>query len=566
MSMNGNEMDFPKLPQSWDDWTITEKVGEGSYGSVYKAERPVGRDKVCSAIKIVHIPADNTETLEMRRILQREDSIVAYYQDMVDSYIREIQAMERLTGITNIVSIQDYHVDRAQDEISWDIYIRMEFLTSFSSYHVSNHLDEKEIVRLGIDICNALEYCEKVRIIHRDIKPDNIFVSKLGNYKLGDFGVARFIDRTQSTMASKGTFSYMAPEVFHGEQFDHRADIYSLGLVLYRLLNKNREPFLPADNQLIYYKDREHALQKRMSGEMPPAPADASPTLSKIILKAISYDPKNRYQTAAEFKRNLAAWSESQTEEEISGTSGPNSHLKAIQVSLTVAALFIIMILVKNGSSNSLKESTLLTGDTESAPETVLSETIISQTETLKMIPKSETEAVLPKVQGEIVPETEPVSEKAPATTIANDKPEIVDSEATESDPGKTDKSSSDDNDHVKTSDKAGESSADEAIEIDISQCAGFIFREGRVVKYFFPKVLQDLLVETAGIDPDSDLCRQITENFNESQFSVSPERRDYSVGEVVTMKFDPTAEYEELLEEARCTFKYKGKGKAYQG
>ena len=74
----------------------------------------------------------------------------------------------------------------------------MEFLTSFSSFHITNHLDEKEIVRLGIDICNALEYCEKVRVIHRDIKADNIFVSDLGDYKLSDFGVARFIDRTGS--------------------------------------------------------------------------------------------------------------------------------------------------------------------------------------------------------------------------------------------------------------------------------------------------------------------------------------------------------------------------------
>jgi len=533
--MTGNDIDFPKLPQKWDDWTITEKVGEGSFGSVYKAERSIGKDKVFSAIKIVHIPADNAEVLEMRRILQKEDSVAAYYQDMVDSYIREIQAMERLKGITNIVSIQDYHVDKAEDVIGWDIYIRMEFLTSFSSFHITNHLDEQEIVRLGIDICNALEYCEKVGIIHRDIKPDNIFVSDLGNYKLGDFGVARFIDRTQSTMASKGTFAYMAPEVFHGKKFDHRADIYSLGLVLYRLLNKNREPFLPADNQLIYYKDREQALQKRMSGEMPFAPAEASSALSKIILKAIAYDPKNRYQTAAEFRKDLASWSARQAEKESSSKKDQNTHFKVILVPLAVAAIAIILMLGKSGLSNSFRKSKPLTVDTEAMSEEVLTEA------------------------------TENEETDSPDVSEAADR-NIMDSKSSEAESDQTGDPSGDVQSTEKPAVKAETSSVGEYIEIDISQCAGFIFRDGRMVKYFLPKILQDLLAEEAGIDPDSELCQQIIEGFDESQFFVSPEEGEYSVGEVVTMKFDPTDEYEDLLEDAHCRLIYKAKGKAYQG
>ena len=96
-------------------------------------------------------------------------------------------------------------------------------------------LTEEDVLRLGIDLCRALEYCQKQNIIHRDIKPENIFVSRFGEFKLGDFGIARNWDRGASGLSKKGTFSYMAPEMYKGEEYDSRADIYSLGIVLYKL-------------------------------------------------------------------------------------------------------------------------------------------------------------------------------------------------------------------------------------------------------------------------------------------------------------------------------------------
>lgn len=87
------------------------------------------------------------------------------------------------------------------------------------------------------------EYCQCQNIIHRDIKPENIFVSRFGEFKLGDFGIARELDRSMSGLSKKGTFSYMAPEMYKGEEYDARVDIYSLGIVLYKLCNHNRLPF-----------------------------------------------------------------------------------------------------------------------------------------------------------------------------------------------------------------------------------------------------------------------------------------------------------------------------------
>lgn len=104
---------------------------------------------------------------------------------------------------------------------------------------------EADVIRLGIDMCRALEVCAKENIIHRDIKPSNIFVSEHGDYKLGDFGVARHLEASCRELSKKGTYDYMAPEVYRDSVYDARADIFSLGIVLYKLMNNGRIPFLP---------------------------------------------------------------------------------------------------------------------------------------------------------------------------------------------------------------------------------------------------------------------------------------------------------------------------------
>lgn len=166
----------------------------------------------------------------------------------------------------------------------------MEYLTSFMEYCAGRALSEDDVLRLGIDLCKALEYCQCQNIIHRDIKPENIFVSRFGEFKLGDFGIARELERTMSGLSKKGTYSYMAPEMYKGEAYDSRVDIYSLGIVLYKLRNHNRLPFISLEKQLITYRDKENALNKRMAGEKLPRPAEAGDAFAEVILKACAFD------------------------------------------------------------------------------------------------------------------------------------------------------------------------------------------------------------------------------------------------------------------------------------
>ena len=133
-------------------------------------------------------------------------------------------------------------------------------------------------------------------------------ISRFGDFKLGDFGVARVQDHT--TNATKmGTHGYAAPEVEHMQKYGKEADIYSLGITLYWLLNNRRMPLLRADEILNGTKVSE-AMVRRYNGEPLPPPRDGSEGLKAIVLKACAYDAEDRYRSAGEMYQALEALSE----------------------------------------------------------------------------------------------------------------------------------------------------------------------------------------------------------------------------------------------------------------
>lgn len=289
----------------WPEWELIEKIGEGSFGKVYKAKRTERGRSFYSAIKIISIPASKGELDSVRAEMNNEQSTREYFRNLVEDCIQEIYTMEHFCGNSHVVSFEDFKVVEYLDEIGWDISIRMEYLTSFMDYCTGKELTEKEVIKLGCDLAMALIYCRKLNIIHRDVKPENIFVSRFGDFKLGDFGIAREQAHTMSNMSKKGTYSYMAPEIYKGEKYDSSIDIYSLGIVLYKLMNQNRLPFLSLDKQLITYRDKENALARRMAGEKMPAPVNASAAFSHIILKACAYESGKRYRKPEDMLRDL---------------------------------------------------------------------------------------------------------------------------------------------------------------------------------------------------------------------------------------------------------------------
>ena len=291
-----------KLPSRWSEWKIVELLGSGSFGTVYKAERKFQGTIEAIAIKIIEIPNSQAEEMTFLNEMHNTETIQSYLRGMVDDYLKEVLTMNMLKHNDHIVAIRDYEIEENTEGIGWTIYIVMEYLRSLPNYRMNNELTEETVIKIGVDICMALSVCEAAGIIHRDIKPDNVFINEAGEFKLGDFGIARNLDATAGTMSVKGSFSYMAPEVYNGHRYDSRVDIYSLGIMLYRLMNDQREPFVDQEKQIVNYQDRKIALQKRMDGEILPPPQKASKSFAKVILKACSYRPGSRYKNAEEFR------------------------------------------------------------------------------------------------------------------------------------------------------------------------------------------------------------------------------------------------------------------------
>ena len=299
---------YKKYEPFFGSWKITELLGEGSFGRVFEIEREDFGEIYKAALKVITVPQNESEVKNIMASGMDHANVTEYFEDVVRSIVSEFVLMSKLKGNSHVVSYEDHQVIPHEGKrVGWDILIRMELLTPLNDYTQNTKLTRNDIMKLGIDMCHALELCQKHNIIHRDIKPENIFFSEHGNFKLGDFGIARTIEKTNSGLSKKGTYTYMAPEVYKGEEYGSSVDIYSLGIVLYRLLNKNRAPFLPPHPEKIKHSDLDNALIRRISGEMPPAPVGADGRLVEIVLKACAYDPRDRYSSPMQMRQELEA-------------------------------------------------------------------------------------------------------------------------------------------------------------------------------------------------------------------------------------------------------------------
>lgn len=303
--MERRELDYPKLPPEWSRWQIVEELGEGTFGTVYRAEFSDQTNCYVSAIKVITI---DEETLDRELLITDSSSVEKrseYLEKIVNGYEKEIQLMYELQKASNIVSIQDHKVVQVEQD-RWQIFIRMEYLHPFREYQMRTKLSQEEIVSIGIAVCGALKECEKQGIHHLDITPDNIFLTEDQTVKLGLFGISSRLNLgTDPKSKVRGTISYMAPELYRNESYDHRADLYSLGLFLYKLTNQNMDPFVSRLNGVVSSRVRREAILRRLNGEVLPPPSDAQKELQEIILKACAFDPDDRYESAASMEQEL---------------------------------------------------------------------------------------------------------------------------------------------------------------------------------------------------------------------------------------------------------------------
>ncbi|MBW1867329.1 MAG: serine/threonine protein kinase, partial [Deltaproteobacteria bacterium] len=201
-------------------YEIIKELGRGAMGVVYQAHDP--RIDRLVALKVL-----------------RPDRVTS--QDFVQRFLKEAKAIGRLSH-ANIVTVYDVGQDHET------IYIAMEFLEGRPLNEVVREKPPavKDVINIGLQVAEALNYAHARGIVHRDIKPSNIILDDEGRIKITDFGIARIEDpeATQQTQAGEilGTPVYMSPEQVMGKTVDGRSDLYSLGIILYELTTGQR-PF-----------------------------------------------------------------------------------------------------------------------------------------------------------------------------------------------------------------------------------------------------------------------------------------------------------------------------------
>src|SRR5215510_16567004 len=270
-------MTAPQKLEKIGRYQILERVGKGGMGVLYRGFDPVLDREV--AIKLMH--ADFSEDTEQMR----------------PRFYREARAAAKLQH-RNIVTIFEFA------EESNVPYIVMEFLRGSSLSARMNAqppltLDDK--LNVVAQLCDGLSYAHEQGVVHRDVKPDNVFILEDGSVKLLDFGIAKL---TSSTLTRQGdvlgSASYMSPEQVGGsDAVDGRADVFSTGVVLYELLS-GKKPFEGDSPTAVIVKILKD----------PPKPIDADatglpPDVIAAVMKALAKDPASRFQTADAMGREL---------------------------------------------------------------------------------------------------------------------------------------------------------------------------------------------------------------------------------------------------------------------
>lgn len=253
-------------------------------------------------LKRLSIPESQTqvEALLITGAAANEEEAQRYYQQRVAEYEDNLKALAPLRGSGNCATYLGCQVSAREEGVGFELYLLSERYVTLPEYLHENAMTHLRALNLGLDLCTALCEMRGQDLIHRDVKPENIYLNAMGGFMIGDLGAARISQLKFCAMPDRMISAYTAPEIADAMgEFNVTVDIYSVGMVLYRILNGNHGPFEDENTSPAA------ANKLRLSGEPLPSPLYADYELGAIVLKACAFDPSERYQSPDEMLQEL---------------------------------------------------------------------------------------------------------------------------------------------------------------------------------------------------------------------------------------------------------------------
>lgn len=242
-------------------------------------------------VKIISFPSSQTQldALLLAKAFENEEAANGYFQTRANDLVKEVEFLQNISRQEGFIPYKGYQIIPKENETGFEVYLLAEYKRSLERHATKRPFTHLDALNLGLDICSAFSACRRSGHIFVNLKPSNIYVSKNGEYKIGDLGFINLSSLKYATMPEHYISSYTAPEIRDPfASLNESIDVYSLGAVLYQIYNGGELPDLTAENV--------------------PAPKYADEEISAIILKACNVSPEDRWSDPAQMGQMLVSY------------------------------------------------------------------------------------------------------------------------------------------------------------------------------------------------------------------------------------------------------------------
>ena len=273
-----------------NNMTVGKKIGQGPNGETYLVTNRLDGRKL--ALKHISIPLSDSQTkaLIYAGAVADEREAQKYYTTTVKELKGELLMLNSIQNSGNLQKFRGYQIDQKFTGAGFDVYLISDYNKSLPVVLKEGNITKLQAINLGIDLCSALEQLRSADLIHKDVRPENVFMDENNRFLLGDLGIVPLSELKYSTMPDNLITDYSAPEVKKADAtLSTSMDIYAVGMILYHVFHGDKAPVRKADVELA-------------------APQYADMALTEIILKACSYDTNQRYQSPSDMKQALVLY------------------------------------------------------------------------------------------------------------------------------------------------------------------------------------------------------------------------------------------------------------------